>query len=122
VGVSAQEELLALQDSVVVDTLHELEDAIYGIQREGSEKQAEAYLKAERQQVFSSEVEAELSQGNGSPSMIASIPVSLSAQLVCVASSAVEPIDELLHGPQGHPRFERLFDPRLQEPSVVHRL
>lgn len=39
-GFRPKEELLALQDAVVVDTIHELEDAIYGIQREGSEKQS----------------------------------------------------------------------------------
>jgi len=37
-GFRPKEELLALQDAVVVDTIHELEDAIYGIQREGFEK------------------------------------------------------------------------------------
>ncbi|HAP56326.1 MAG TPA: HAD family hydrolase [Sphaerochaeta sp.] len=37
-GFRPKEELLALQGAVVVDTIHELEDAIYGIQREGFEK------------------------------------------------------------------------------------
>ncbi len=38
-GFRPKEELLALEGTVVVDTVRELEDAIYGIQREGSEKQ-----------------------------------------------------------------------------------
>lgn len=39
-GFRPKEELQSLPGSMVVDTVHELEDAIYGIQREGSEKQS----------------------------------------------------------------------------------
>jgi len=39
-GFRAKEKLQSLPGSVVVDTVHELEDAIYGIQRERSQKQS----------------------------------------------------------------------------------